>query len=184
MILRELVRILHGGDFDLKDDELNLINGMIMPKALWLAKKAIHPDTVPVDPEFLRTEETSERRLRIQEESFSFNGSVKSEPGNLVSCSLVYAKNDLTVKFIMDFKTLYELIYSVMEFKKVETTRAGEWQLSREGTAFSMQLSKCSVLWSKRRDIASLGRVVNRICMEKDVYDAISQKYLQEFGTY
>ncbi len=183
MTLRELVYLLRDGDFDLNDNEINLINGMIMPRALWVAKKAIHPDTAPVDPEILRAVKVSERRLKIQQESFSFAGFLKPEHDDLI-CSLVYAKNDLSVQFIMDFKTLYELLYSVTELKGSEIMHAGEWELFQEGTLFSMQLGKCCISLNQESDVADLKEIVKRIRAEKDAYDAIAQRYLEEFGTY
>lgn len=183
MVLRELVYLLREGAFDLKENEIDLINGMIMPRALWVAKKAIHPDTAPVDPDILRAAKISERRLWIQQESFLFDGFLKPEPVDLV-CSLVYSRNDMTVRFLMDFKSLYELLYCVTTLKDSEIMRAGEWELFRENTRFSMQLGKCSISWNDESDNANLREIVKRIRAEKDAFDAITQRYLQEFGTY
>lgn len=183
MVLRELVYVLRDGKFDLKENEIDLINGMIMPRALWVAKKAVHPDTAPVDPDILRAGKISERRLRIQQESFSFDGFLKPEPADL-ACSLVYLKNDMTVRFLMNFKSLYELLYSVTTLKDSEVMRAGEWEIAREDARFSMQLGKCCISWEGESDSLNLKEIVKRIRAEKDAYDAIAQRYLQEFGTY
>ena len=116
-------------------------------------------------------------------QSFSFAGFLKPEHDDLI-CSLVYAKNDLSVQFIMDFKTLYELLYSVTELKGSEIMHSGEWELFQEGTLFSMQLGKCCISLNQESDVADLKEIVKRIRAEKDAYDAIAQRYLEEFGTY
>ena len=102
-----------------------------------------------------------------------------------LDCSLFYTKKDVTVEWLyLNFKTLYELLYGVSELKDSEIMHAGEWELFQEGTLFSMQLGKCCISMNEESDITDLKEIVKRIRAEKDAYDAIAQRYLQEFGTY
>jgi len=183
-ILRELEHLLVHGEVELSIGNINTINEILMPEGLWVAKKAIYPTTAPVNPRSTWTgRETRKRRIRIQNKSFSFDGLFEPDPADF-PCSLIYSKTWMSVKFDMDFKSLYELTYIIGRIKDLETMRVGEWQITKDNTRCLVRFGECFVSWNSYSNTADLNDVVERIRAEEHVYRAIANRYLQEFGTY
>jgi len=183
-VLRELERLLVHGEVDLGTGNINSINQILMPEELWVAKKAMYPTTAPVNLRSTWTgRETRKRRIRIQNKSFSFDGLFEPDPADF-PWSLIYSKASISVKFDMDFKSLYELTYVIGGIKDLGTMRVGEWQISKDNTGCLVRFGECFVSWNSDSNTADLKDVVERIRAEEDVYRAIANRYLQEFGTY
>ena len=110
-----------------------------------------------------------------------FDGFLK---GDELRCSLFFASEDTTVAFLLDFKSMYELLYGISNSQESEVFHSGDWEIFREGTYLSLQLGKSYLSVKKESDVTDFEEVIKKIRAEKDLYDTIAERYLREFGTY